>query len=127
VNPDIAAVLTQRQFGQGRITVGRSCQGAKFHSPTPLLVYPRLIGERSVWLCGNCMAALQVYEQVALEHGGQVPTSATRAFANWVRDMALGRKYIPGGGRLPTKQEPSAETHNRVWSQAEGRYVWKPK
>lgn len=73
------------------------CEGAKFHSPNPLLVtevplmsplWPGSSGELKVWLCGTCADNLRVYQHLLGQHEGQLEWPIRREFGNLIR--ALG-------------------------------------
>lgn len=76
------------------------CEGAKFHSPNPLLVsevplvsplWPGVTTlDPLVWLCGNCADNLRVYQLLLGQHAGQLEWPIRREFGNLIR--ALGDK-----------------------------------
>lgn len=87
----------------GVLTEVQQCEGAKFHSPQPLLVreygldgavlYPN-DGEHSavhdtVWLCGTCASNLTVLLCLLRAHGGDLPWEARREFGNLVRALGM--------------------------------------
>lgn len=85
----------------GVLTEVQGCEGAKFHSPQPLLVreygldgqvlYP-LDGTKeapSVWLCGTCAANLTVLMCLLHAHDGDLPWEARREFGNLVRALGM--------------------------------------
>ncbi len=76
------------------------CEGAKFHSPNPLLVtevslvsplWPRVatLGPL-VWLCATCADNLRVYQHLLGQSEGKMEWPIRREFGNLVR--ALGDK-----------------------------------
>lgn len=73
----------------GILTSEHECQGAKFHSPRPMVVHsfpmPRSEGEL-IYLCGTC--ADNVKTLLALETQGEVPWPVKRCFGNLTRAAA---------------------------------------
>lgn len=77
------------------------CEGAKFHSPTPLFVNDVLLippewdaaisalHSPRVYLCGTCAANLAILQQMLAATGGKVPWPVRREFGNEVRALAL--------------------------------------
>jgi hypothetical protein len=77
-----------------------SCEGSKFHSPTPLFVSPvRLVPEQwsaqvsaqvspRVSLCGTCRDNLAILQQIMFSRNGQVPWQVRREFGNTIRALA---------------------------------------
>lgn len=77
---------------------GATCEGSKFHSPTPLLVRPIylsdltvlltnegiLIGEDPVYLCGVCEDNLAVYLSIRWAYDGRLPLRVKRDFGNLI-------------------------------------------
>lgn len=79
------------------------CEGAKFHSPAPMLIQPialgsavaRLVlgqpvvssGAETVYLCSTCRDNLTVYLCVLYAHSGSTPDSVRRDFGNLTRSM----------------------------------------
>lgn len=77
----------------GLTTEERECQGAKFHSPRPMIVHPftwrRADGEDEiVYLCGTCTDNVQVLLALLKGRQGFVPWSVKRCFGNLVRSVA---------------------------------------
>lgn len=69
------------------------CQGARFHSPNPLVVRhvhlaPDGHGETAV-LCGNCADNLGVLKALLLRQDGKVDWPVRREFGNLIRALAL--------------------------------------
>ena len=73
----------------GTLSYDRECAGAKFHSPTPLLLTEVALGEESVWLCGTCCDNLRVLQHLLAEHDGDLPWTVRREFGNLIRAIAL--------------------------------------
>lgn len=84
-----------------------SCEGAKFHSPQPMLVSEYVVARdglieqlgatvpESVWLCGTCSANVNVLLSLMAAHNGTLPWEARREFGNLVRAIAM-RAYKEG-------------------------------
>lgn len=70
----------------------RVCTGAKFHSPTPLLLHEVRLGEgpeQTVWLCGTCCDNLSVLRHLLVQNDGDLPWAVRREFGNLIRAIAL--------------------------------------
>lgn len=77
----------------GVLALRRECEGAKFHSPTPLVLHetplaPSGEGPTAV-LCGTCCSNLTVLQHLLAEHDGDLPWAVRREFGNLVRALAL--------------------------------------
>lgn len=81
----------------------QQCEGAKFHSPTPLFVHDvRLVpynwlhelhinpgvAPAAVWLCGTCKDNLAILQQIYKATNGDVPWPVRREFGNELRALA---------------------------------------
>lgn len=86
----LAAIPEQRLPGES--ADDRICEGARFHSPTPLRMYRVTVGEREVWLCGSCKDNLAVL--LLLEEKGRDDLPWRRGFGNQLR--ALVREDADG-------------------------------
>lgn len=71
------------------------CEGSKFHSPNPLLVYEvdlvpwdDRIQVHIAWLCGTCRGNLWVYQELLKEREGDIPWDVQRSFGNQIRALA---------------------------------------
>lgn len=65
------------------------CQGAKYHSPNPLLVEEvDLPSGETVTLCGTCVDNLRVLQAVMDHHDGEAPWPLRREFGNQIRAIA---------------------------------------
>lgn len=71
------------------------CEGARHHSPTPLLVTHIDLAEEfgsttqaKAWLCGTCHDNLRVYQHLLEAHEGVLDWGVRREFGNLIR--ALG-------------------------------------
>lgn len=84
----------------GTLNTDDRCEGAKFHSPNPLLVIevpivdPDWPGATTVgptaWICRTCFDNLRVYRHLLGECDGQLAWPIRREFGNQIR--ALGDK-----------------------------------
>lgn len=78
---------------QGTLAVQRECEGAKFHSPKPLMVHERTLAPsgagETAWLCATCCDNLSVLQHLLVEHDGDLPWAVRREFGNLVRALAL--------------------------------------
>ncbi len=96
----VGALLDQFDLSElpGELDKGDRCQGAKFHSPAPLLVnevplVSPLLGEATedvVWLCPTCATNLYVYQFLMVATEGKMEWAVKREFGNLIR--ALGNK-----------------------------------
>lgn len=78
-----------------------TCEGAKFHSPTPMFTHdvPLIPAEWDAaisamhspraYLCGVCRDKLLILQQILAAHDGKVPWEVRREFGNEVRALAL--------------------------------------
>lgn len=69
------------------------CQGAKFHSPRPMIVQPLVLrrtsgGDEIVYLCGTCADNVQVLLSLLRGREGDVSWTVKRCFGNLVRRVA---------------------------------------
>lgn len=80
----------------------QSCQGAEFHSPTPLAIYPVPLmvsppkpgekvpeGTPVAWLCGSCRDNFRVLVHLLQRSNGALDWPVRREFGNKVRALAL--------------------------------------
>lgn len=73
-----------------------SCEGAKYHSPTPLVLWRVSLHPKrrydheddAAWLCANCVANLRVLQSLQVAMNGEVPWPIQREFANQIRALA---------------------------------------
>lgn len=74
----------------GLLAETHGCQGAKFHSPRPMVVHPFRVdgpsGERVIHLCGTCEDNVRLL--TALMRATEVPWRVRRCFGNQVRNVA---------------------------------------
>ena len=64
----------------------QECQGARFHSPSPLLLEEVEISSgKWVTLCGTCQDNLKVYEELKTHYDGEIPWKVRREFGNLIR------------------------------------------
>lgn len=72
----------------GTTTDQHTCQGAKFHSPTPMLVRSLQLGDEIVYLCGTCTDNVQVLASLLRDRQGDVSWPVRRCFGNLARGVA---------------------------------------
>jgi len=87
----IAGALSEvrKEFLPNIPTDNVSCDGAKFHSPRPLLVMPvELPNGRDVYLCGVCRDNLRVLQELEKEHGS-LSWAVRREFGNRLRSLTV--------------------------------------
>lgn len=78
-----------------------ACEGARFHSPRPLVVREYVVRdgavvivdgpethEAGVWLCGTCASNVEVMASLMAAYDGALPWAARREFGNSVRAIA---------------------------------------
>lgn len=93
----IASALDESEITvpkQGWFARESECVGARFHSPTPLVLRdvwlsPDEGAGESVLLCGTCADNLGVLQALLVKHDGEVPWPVRREFGNLVRALAL--------------------------------------
>lgn len=86
-----ASSISANLGGRGRFAYEHECEGAKFHSPTPLVVEEVILGDGTkVWLCPTCTANLDVFEALCEANDGELPWPVRREFGNTLR--ALGER-----------------------------------
>jgi hypothetical protein len=97
IPPDLRSPLRE-------MVLGTTCQGSKFHSPTPLLVRPIYLSdlvilvadsvinapplhEDKVFLCATCEDNIAVYVTIKWAYDGMVPKKIKRDFGNIIHDL----------------------------------------
>lgn len=75
-----------------RLTDEAVCEGAKHHSPTPLMVKEVSLspsgGGTTAMLCGTCADNLAVLQHLLSQHGGEMQWPLRREFGNLIRALA---------------------------------------
>lgn len=69
-------------------TGNRVCQGAKYHSPSPVLVHEVELADRTVLLCGVCRGNLAVLHTL-LGANPKLSWPVLRCFGNRLRSLLL--------------------------------------
>lgn len=69
---------------------GRVCEGARFHSPTPLLLREVRVGKRKALLCGACADNFALLKALIKEYDGNPPWEVRREFGNQMRALLEG-------------------------------------
>jgi hypothetical protein len=72
-------------------TDGQLCAGAKFHSPTPLVLHDVEINGEPVQLCGTCRSNLGVLRALLDTHG-ELPWPVRREFGNRLRELLIPKE-----------------------------------
>jgi hypothetical protein len=67
-------------------TGDRVCEGAAYHSPTPLLLHEVELKDRTVLLCGTCRGNLAVLHTL-LRADDELPWTVMRCFGNLLRSL----------------------------------------
>lgn len=75
------------------------CEGSRFHSPTPLLVYVEEVAGTTVRLCGNCRDNLGVFSTLMNASNGSLPWEVRREFGNSIRDLGMRAWIAERGAR----------------------------
>lgn len=91
-------------YAFGFLAVDRECEGAKYHSPTPLIINnvvcdpeqgfmkigfaERYFGVmHTAWLCSTCADNVALYLQLMKKHEGETSWPMRREFGNQVRTV----------------------------------------
>jgi hypothetical protein len=70
-----------------------TCQGARYHSPQPLLLHETLLPDgRMVLLCGTCRNNLGVLQLLLQEHGKELAWPVRREFGNTLRALLIPKE-----------------------------------
>lgn len=72
----------------GDLSYDRVCEGAKFHSPNPLVLHTVSVGTKELLLCGTCRANLEVLRHLLAHNGGELDWPVRREFGNQIRAIA---------------------------------------
>ncbi len=102
VPPTIRALISEAKglHLPGTLAEEIVCQGARFHSPRPLIVdeyvvaggkVTKVVGDQqegSVWLCGTCASNVEVMASLLTAYDGALGWSCRREFGNDVRAIA---------------------------------------
>lgn len=76
---------------------GEPCEGAKFHSPTPMFCQETRLVPRdwdpefkspTAWLCGTCRDNLAILHQMLWVTSGTLDWPVRREFGNQIRSLA---------------------------------------
>lgn len=71
--------------GNGRASV-RPCQGARHHSPTPLVTSCYVpFPDRQIWLCPTCLSKLQVFIYLHKTEPAAMTWEVMQQFGNAIR------------------------------------------
>jgi hypothetical protein len=72
-------------------TDGQLCAGAKFHSPTPLVLHDVEVDGKTVQLCGTCRSNLGVLRALLDTHG-ELAWPVRREFGNRLRELLIPKE-----------------------------------
>lgn len=91
--PHIAEILRRHPtIGNNReFTQNYICQGARFHSPTPLEVHRVLIGRTAVRLCGVCRDNLGLLTELLEAENEKLAWPTLREFGSGIRELLKKR------------------------------------
>lgn len=81
----------------GAPATDRECEGAKFHSPSPLVLHSVEVAGETVHLCGTCRENMEVLRHLLVQNGGDLPWPVRREFGNRVRALAEKGWRMKGG------------------------------
>jgi hypothetical protein len=84
----IAEALAEHP-AEGEKTWLHQCAGARYHSPTPLLVSAVSVDEASEWLCGTCEDNLAVFLTLMNGSNGTLDWAVRREFGNLLRALGM--------------------------------------
>lgn len=77
----------------GITTEQYTCQGAKFHSPRPMIVHPfrtgrKEGGDKIIYLCGTCLDNVLVLLALLKGRDGEISWPVKQCFGNITRSVA---------------------------------------
>lgn len=76
----------------GRVADGVECQGAKYHSPTPLVLHAVVIDGKEILLCGTCRSNVSVLRALIDAHGDDLSWPVRREFGNRLRALLIPKE-----------------------------------
>lgn len=90
---DIGPLISHKVLGQG-VLAHRNCEGAKNHSPAPMILYkvsltPWGDNLEDAWVCSNCRDALMIYQYLLGRYDGNVPRNQFLHFGITLRQLAI--------------------------------------
>lgn len=88
---------------QGVLADTQECEGSKYHTPSPLVLRPYTLSsfkkiemvptddddEKAIWLCGTCVANLNIFLSLMEATEGNMPWEVRREFGNLIRLLGL--------------------------------------
>lgn len=81
----------------GAIAADAECEGAKFHSPTPLLLHEvALPGDRTAILCGICRDNSSVLSALMVTFAEELEWPVRREFGNRLRALLIPKETESG-------------------------------
>ena len=96
-----ALAQTDTSAIEGVLAYDETCDGAKFHSPNPLVLHEVTVGDTRVLLCGTCLANLRVLQHLLAAADGSLPWPVLRDFGNQIRALALKGREQSVKGKVP--------------------------
>jgi hypothetical protein len=78
------------------LTTNYACQGAKFHSPTPLEVHLVTVNRKSVYLCGVCRDNLALLIDLTEAVEKPLKWAVLREFGAGIRNLLRERTTTDG-------------------------------
>jgi hypothetical protein len=87
---EIAAAVEQTgaRLNGARFAIEVECEGARFHSPQPLVVREVQIRKGyKVMLCGTCADNLTTLKTLIASYDGELPWPVRREFGNQIRAL----------------------------------------
>lgn len=90
---NIAGMLEKHpDLANGRIFSSKyTCQGSKFHSPTPLVVHRVIIKQKVFFLCGTCQDNAELLVDLIQAEKNSVPWIVLREFGTQIRKLVCER------------------------------------
>jgi hypothetical protein len=72
-------------------TSDHSCAGARFHSPTPLVVQRVTVNGNPLFLCGTCRDNMELLADLIEAEDKNLPWPVLREFGSGIRDLLRER------------------------------------
>lgn len=76
----------------GPMAVDQECEGAKFHSPTPLVLFEVAGPSRTLHLCGTCRANYLVLRALMIHYDRELEWPVRREFGNKLRGLLIPKE-----------------------------------
>ena len=89
---NLASVIEDAPLREGDYFASgdRHCEGAKFHSPSPLMLHDVRLFKKGpvVLVCGTCRDNLAILTDLMEDNDGELPWIVRREFGNLIRALA---------------------------------------